>query len=67
VAVLGVGAYRRAFGRPRATIGPQDERIEGIPVWVLPNPSGRTAAYQLPQLVEEFARLRRSVNTSPQS
>jgi TDG/mug DNA glycosylase family protein len=28
VAVLGVGAYRVGFGRPRAAIGPQPERLD---------------------------------------
>jgi len=45
--VLGLGAYRTAFARPRATIGEQPERIGDTRVWVLPNPSGRTASYQL--------------------
>lgn len=58
VAVLGLTAYRSAFARPRAGIGPQPERLSGARVWVLPNPSGRTAAYQLPALIEQFRRLR---------
>lgn len=58
VAILGVGAYRTGFARPGATVGPQQDRIGGSPAWVLPNPSGRTAAYQLPQLIREFTRLR---------
>jgi TDG/mug DNA glycosylase family protein len=58
VAVLGVGAYRAAFDRPRANIGPQPEDLGGSKGWVLPNPSGRTAAYQLSDLVAEFRRLR---------
>ena len=61
VAFVGVTAYRVAFGRRRAKIGPQDERLAGARVWVLPNPSGRTAAYQLPQLIEAFSALRRSL------
>jgi len=30
-------------------------------VWVLPNPSGLNAHWQLPELVAEFARLRAAV------
>jgi double-stranded uracil-DNA glycosylase len=62
VAFVGVTAYRMAFGRPRARIGPQDEPLGGARVWVLPNPSGRTAAYQLPQLIEAFSALRDSLD-----
>jgi double-stranded uracil-DNA glycosylase len=57
VAVLGVGAYRTAFTRRRAAIGPQPERIGGAGVWVLPNPSGLNAAYRLEQLAELFGAL----------
>jgi TDG/mug DNA glycosylase family protein len=58
VAVLGIGAYRTGFGRPKATLGPQDERIGGARVWVLPNPSGLNAHYQLDGLIEHFGKLR---------
>jgi double-stranded uracil-DNA glycosylase len=61
VAVLGVGAYRTAFARPRATVGPQPDPIAGARAWVLPNPSGLNAHYQLPDLAEAFATLRRAV------
>ena len=57
-AFVGVTAYRVAFARPQARIGRQDETIAGSEIWVLPNPSGRTAAYQLPQLVAAFSELR---------
>jgi double-stranded uracil-DNA glycosylase len=58
VAILGVGAYRQAFGCPKATIGEQPERIHSTRVWVLPNPSGLNANYQLPELVRLFRVLR---------
>ena len=54
VAILGVTAYRTAFERPEAVVGPQEAPLAGRPVWLLPNPSGRTAAYQLPRLAELF-------------
>ena len=58
VAFLGVGAYRQAFGIKRCAIGRQAERFEGAAVWVLPNPSGLNANYQLPELVKLFAQLK---------
>ncbi|MEU4236448.1 G/U mismatch-specific DNA glycosylase [Actinoplanes sp. NPDC026619] len=58
LAVLGVTAYRTAFGRRKAAIGPQPESIGGVPVWVLPNPSGLNAHFQLDDLATEFAALR---------
>jgi TDG/mug DNA glycosylase family protein len=58
LAVVGVTAYRAAFGRRHATVGPQDEGIGDTRVWVLPNPSGLNAWYQMDQLAQEFARLR---------
>jgi double-stranded uracil-DNA glycosylase len=58
LAVLGVTAYRSAFERRLATIGPQEERIETTAVWVLPNPSGLNAHHQLPDLIAEYGRLR---------
>ena len=54
-------AYRTAFGAPGAAVGPQEEPLGGTRVWVLPNPSGLNAHYQLPALVEEFGRLREAV------
>jgi len=61
LAVLGIGAYRTAFRRPRAVIGPQSEGIGGTAVWVLPNPSGLNAHYTLDGIAEEFRRLREAV------
>ncbi|QLY28274.1 G/U mismatch-specific DNA glycosylase [Nocardia huaxiensis] len=61
LAVLGIGAYRTAFGRPKATIGPQPERIGDTALWVLPNPSGLNAHYTLDALAAEFRVLRAAV------
>jgi TDG/mug DNA glycosylase family protein len=59
VAVLGVQAYRTAFRRPGAAIGRQQEVIGGgTSLWLLPNPSGLQARYQLGELITLFAELR---------
>ncbi|HWM41709.1 MAG TPA: G/U mismatch-specific DNA glycosylase [Burkholderiales bacterium] len=58
VAFLGVGAYCHAFECKQARVGPQAERFEGAKVWLLPNPSGLNANYQLPELVKLFRALR---------
>ena len=60
VAFLGLGAFCHAFSLKGAAIGPQAQRFEEARVWVLPNPSGLNANYQLPALVELFRRLRRA-------
>lgn len=61
VVVLGMGAFRTAFGRPRSVVGEQRERVDCARVFVLPNPSGLQARYQLPDLVEFFSQLRQAV------
>lgn len=58
LAMLGLGSYRAAFGRAAASLGPQQESIGPSPVWLLPNPSGLNAHYQLDALAAEFGRLR---------
>jgi TDG/mug DNA glycosylase family protein len=58
IAVVGIGAYRTAFGRPRAKVGAQAESLAQSQLWVLPNPSGLNANHQLPELAEAFAELR---------
>ncbi|MBW4583189.1 MAG: G/U mismatch-specific DNA glycosylase [Tildeniella nuda ZEHNDER 1965/U140] len=62
LAVLGIGAYRTAFGQPKATIGRQvetlqSEALQDAIVWVLPNPSGLNAHYQLQDLAQTFRAL----------
>jgi TDG/mug DNA glycosylase family protein len=58
LAIVGVGAYRTAFGHPRAQIGLQPETIGSTAIWVLPNPSGLNANYQPPQLVALYRELK---------
>ena len=58
LAVLGVVAYRVAFARPKAAVGPQPESIGATKVWVLPNPSGLNAHYQAESLAQVFRELR---------
>jgi TDG/mug DNA glycosylase family protein len=58
VAILGIGAFRVAFGRPRAVLGPQPETAGGRLVWALPNPSGLNAHHQLADLARLYAELR---------
>jgi double-stranded uracil-DNA glycosylase len=58
VAILGISAYRTAFGQKTATLGRQTETLANTVVWILPNPSGLNAHYQLGDLVEHFQALR---------
>ena len=58
VAVLGVTAYRDASPTRTARVGPQPRRLAGAGVWVLPNPSGLNAHYQIDDLAREFSALR---------
>ncbi|EXG79107.1 G/U mismatch-specific DNA glycosylase [Cryptosporangium arvum] len=60
LAVVGVTAYRAAFGRKDARIGPQadDPLFAPTRVWVLPNPSGLNAHYDLAGLAAEFEQLK---------
>lgn len=60
VAFCGLSAYRVATGQRKAGVGPQAELLGGRPVWLLPNPSGLNAGWQLPRLVEAYAALRRA-------
>jgi TDG/mug DNA glycosylase family protein len=62
VAVAGVTAYRIAFARPKAIIGPQDELLGPARLWILPNPSGLNASWLLPRLAEAFRELKAAVD-----
>ena len=60
VAFLGLTAYRTATGARRAVVGPQQRRLGPAGVWLLPNPSGLNASWQLPRLAQAYAELRRA-------
>ena len=60
LAILGVGAYRTAFNRRKASVGRQEDRIGDTILWVLPNPSGLNANYQAADLARLFRDLRES-------
>ncbi|MFI8007351.1 G/U mismatch-specific DNA glycosylase [Streptomyces sp. NPDC086010] len=62
LAVVGVTAYRTAFGDRRAQIGPQERRVGGARVWALPNPSGLNAHWTVETMADEYARLRSAVD-----
>ncbi len=64
LSVLGLGAYRQAFGEPKAVIGRQEKMIGKTVVWVLPNPSGLNAHYQANELSQLFIELRTAVEAS---
>jgi TDG/mug DNA glycosylase family protein len=64
VAVVGITAYRTAFGRPAAILGEQAERLAGARVWVLPNPSGLNAHHRPADFGRAFAALRRRVRAA---
>lgn len=64
LAVVGMGAYRNAFARPKAQLGLQQETIGPARIWLLPNPSGLNANYQLKDFARAFAELREAVGES---
>lgn len=62
LALLGVTVYRTAFDCKDAQIGLQRDHLIGdTKVWVLPNPSGLNAHYQMPDFVRLFRKMRRDI------
>ncbi|HEY9762856.1 MAG TPA: G/U mismatch-specific DNA glycosylase [Trichocoleus sp.] len=57
LAILGVSAYRVAFQHKKATLGPQDLTLGDTKIWVLPNPSGLNAHYQIEALQRVYREL----------
>ena len=67
LAVLGLGAYRTAFNKPRAVVGRQEDQMGNTVLWVLPNPSGLNANYQRADLAGLFTDLRLYVQSAAKS
>ncbi len=65
LAVVGVSAFRTAFGQPGAAVGPQPGRTGGSQVWILPSTSGLNAHWSLTAIAAEFARLRAAAAAGP--
>lgn len=63
LAVLAMTVYRTAFKRPKAKLGIQEETIGDTHIWLLPNPSGLNANYQLPDFVRLFTELKDFADT----
>jgi TDG/mug DNA glycosylase family protein len=63
VAIVGVTAYRTAFGRRKAVLGLQEDTIGGRPVWILPNTSGLNAHHKPADFGRLFAEARTFAET----
>jgi double-stranded uracil-DNA glycosylase len=64
VAIVGVTAYRTAFGRPKAMTGRQPEDLGGAELWVVPNPSGLNAHDTVATLARAYAEPARAAGLS---
>ncbi len=64
LAVLGISAYRIAWGQPRAALGLQSDPWHATRVWILPNPSGLNAHYTPARLAAQFSELQKFAATS---
>ncbi|MBM3776796.1 MAG: mismatch-specific DNA-glycosylase [Acidimicrobiia bacterium] len=64
VALVGVTVYRALFPERKGAVPPgrHAEVIADAPVFVLPNPSGRNAAYSYDEMLSAFTALRRFVS-----
>jgi len=64
LAIVGIGAYRTGFNRPRAKTGLQEETIADTRIWILPNPSGLNANYRPAELVALYRELKEWVTST---
>ena len=66
VALAGITAYRTAFGRRKAVLGRQEERLGGAELWVVPNPSGLNAHETVATLATAYAAAARAAGVVAQ-
>ena len=64
MAVLGVTAYRQAFGNAKVSVGPSDDAFEGAELWILPNPSGLNAHETIESLANWYGRAAQAAGIS---
>jgi TDG/mug DNA glycosylase family protein len=57
LAFLGKAACATIFSRRDIAWGRQALRLGGVPIWVLPNPSGLNRAFSLASLIEAYGAL----------
>ena len=67
VAVLGITAYREAFGDRAVTPGRQPRQLAGAELWVLPNPSGLNAHETVQSLADAYRDAARAAGVLPES
>src|SRR2546429_9641334 len=60
VAILGTEAYCKAFGQLEVEVAGQENATGEARLWVLPNPSGLNANYQLKDFARLFRKLRKA-------
>jgi len=58
----GMGIYVAFSGRKKIKLGLQEERLDGMLIYVVPSSSGRTAAYQRPLKLQYYQRLKQLVD-----
>jgi TDG/mug DNA glycosylase family protein len=61
LAILGISAYRLAFGVPKASLGRQPDALHNTAVWVMPNPSGLNAHYTPAELARVYGEFRQAI------
>jgi len=67
IAIVGITSYRIAFDRKEAKLGLQPEKIGDTKIWVVPNPSGLNAHYQVSDLAKLFRALKNAASNDAET